>query len=89
MDNRPVAVVLRPDSYTFEWRDDGKWKPVGEKPFLEQKWGDGVEAALDGRETRILFDSTGFAETARLRLRRGGEEAGVAVTDGGRVRVEP
>jgi general secretion pathway protein H len=89
MDNRPVALVLRPGGYTFEWRANGQWQAVGEKPFLEQSWSEGVEAALDGGETRITFDSTGFAETARLRLARDGEEVRVAVTDGGAIRVEP
>jgi general secretion pathway protein H len=89
VDNRPVAVVLRPGSYGFEWRQAGKWQPIGEKPFIEQKWGEGIEASLESGESRILFDSTGFAETTSLRLSRRGEEARVAVTGGGQVRVEP
>jgi general secretion pathway protein H len=89
MESRPVAVLLRPGSYAFEWRRGGRWEELGEKPFIEQSWSKGTEAALEGGETRIQFDSTGFAETARLRLVRGGDEVRVAVADGARVRVEP
>ena len=89
MDNRPVAVVLREGGYGFEWRSDGKWQPLARKPFVETQWGEGVEARLEGAERRITFDSTGFAESAKLRLARKGEEAGVEVTDGGRIRVWP
>jgi general secretion pathway protein H len=87
MDNRPVALVLKDGGYGFEWRTGGEWRAVGEKPFIEQSWSEGTRASLDGGESRIMFDSTGFAEPARLRLVRGKEEAQVEVTDGGRVHV--
>ncbi len=87
MDNRPVALVLTEGGYGFEWRTGGEWKALGERPFIEQSWSEGTRASLDGGESRIVFDSTGFAEPARLRLVRGGEEAQVEVTDGGRVHV--
>ncbi|MEO7177218.1 MAG: GspH/FimT family pseudopilin [Allosphingosinicella sp.] len=87
MDNRPVALVLKDGGYGFEWRSGGEWRPVGEKPFIEQSWSQGTRASMEGGESRIVFDSTGFAEPARLRLERGKEEAQVEVTDGGRVHV--
>ena len=87
MDNRPVALVLKDDGYGFEWRIGGEWRAMGVKPFIEQSWGEGTQAAMTGGESRIVFDSTGFAEPARLRLVRGDEAAEVEVTDGGRVRV--
>ena len=87
MDNRPVALVLREGGYAFEWRKEGEWRPIGERPFIEQAWSDGTRAAIEGGESRIVFDSTGFAEPARLRLARRGEEVLVEVTDGGRVHV--
>jgi len=87
MDNRPVALVLGERGYGFEWRHEGEWKPLAQKPFLAQEWSEGTRAALDGGESRIVFDSTGFAEPARLRLVRGKDEAQVEVVDGGRVRV--
>jgi hypothetical protein len=34
-----------------------------------------------------VFDSTGFAEPARLRLVRGKDAAEIEVTDGGRIHV--
>jgi general secretion pathway protein H len=87
MDNRPVALVLREKGYGFEVRSDGEWRALAERPFVAQDWSQGTRTALDGGESRIVFDSTGFAEPARLRLARGKEEAEVEVTDGGRIRV--
>jgi general secretion pathway protein H len=87
MDNRPVALVLKEGGYGFERRAGGEWRAFGEKPFLEQSWSKGTRASMEGGESRIVFDSTGFAEPARLRLERGKEEAEVEVTDGGRVHV--
>ena len=86
-DNRPVALVLREGGYGFEWRTDGEWRAVAERPFVAQDWSEGTRASIDGGESRIVFDSTGFAEPARLRLVRGKEEAQVEVTNGGRIRV--
>ena len=87
MDNRPVALVLKESGYAFEWRTGGEWKAMGEKPFIEQSWSEGTRASMQGGESRIMFDSTGFAEPARLTLVRGKEEARIEVTDGGRVHV--
>ena len=87
MDNRPVALVLREGGYGFEWRSDGEWRTIAERPFVAQDWSEGTRASIDGGESRIVFDSTGFAEPARLRLARGKEEAQVEVVDGGRIRV--
>jgi general secretion pathway protein H len=89
MDNRPVALVIREQGYAFEWRREGEWRPVAVRPFVAQDWSEGTRAALDGGEARIVFDSTGFAEPAKLRLVRGKETAEVEVSDGGRVRVLP
>jgi general secretion pathway protein H len=87
MDNRPVALVLKDGGYGFEWRTGGEWKAISERPFIEQSWSEGTRASMEGGELRIMFDSTGFAEPARLRLVRGKEEARIEVTDGGRVHV--
>jgi general secretion pathway protein H len=87
MDNRPVAMVLEEDGYGFEWRAGGEWKTASERPFIAQSWSEGTRASIEGGEKRIVFDSTGFAEPARLRLVRGGEEARIEVTDGGRIHV--
>jgi general secretion pathway protein H len=87
MDNRPVALVLGDGGYRFELRSDGEWRALAERPFLAQDRSAGTRASMEGGESRIVFDSTGFADPARLRLERGGEEAEVEVTDGGRIRV--
>lgn len=87
MDNRPVALVLKDGGYGFEWRTAGEWKAVSERPFIEQSWSEGTRASMESGESRIVFDSTGFAEPARVRLVRGKDEAQVEVTDGGRIHV--
>jgi general secretion pathway protein H len=87
MDNRPVALVLKEGGYGFEWRTGGEWRAMGERPFIEQRWGEGIRASMQSGESRIVFDSTGFAEPARLRLVRGKESAEVEVSDGGRIHV--
>jgi general secretion pathway protein H len=87
MDNRPVALVLKEGGYGFEWRTQSEWRPMSEKPFIEQSWSEGTRASMEGGESRIMFDSTGFAEPARVRLVRGREEAQIEVTHGGRVHV--
>jgi general secretion pathway protein H len=89
MDNKPVALVLKEGGYGFEWRTGGEWRPVGRRPFVAQDWSEGTHASIEGGESRIVFDSTGFAEPARLRLERGKEVARIEVSDGGRVRVLP
>ena len=87
MDNRAVALVLTAGGYRFERRIQGEWRPVDRRPFAAQSWKTGTEALLDGPERRIVFDSTGYAESTRLRLRRAGEEALVELADGGRIHV--
>ena len=87
MDNRAVALRVTPEGYAFEWRVEGEWQPLGQRPFGSYAWGEGVAAALEPEGERILFDSTGFAEPARLALTRDGESAAVEVADGGEIRV--
>ena len=87
MDNRAVALRLTPAGYSFERAVKGAWQPIGERPFGPANWveGTGVAAAAD----RIVFDSTGFAEPLDVTLKRGGEQVGVSIGEGGEVRVRP
>jgi general secretion pathway protein H len=87
MDNRPVALRLGPAGYRFDKSVKGEWQPMAERPFGEARWveGTGVAAAAD----RIVFDSTGYADSLEITLKRGGEEVGVSVGEGGEVRVRP
>ena len=87
MDNRAVALRLTPAGYSFERAVRGAWQPIGERPFGPANWveGTGVAAAAD----RIVFDSTGFAEPLDVTLKRGGEQVGVSIGEGGEVRVRP
>jgi general secretion pathway protein H len=87
MDNRPVALLVGQGGYAFAGRSGGAWRPLEEKLFAEQSWSEGTRARIEGGEQRIVFDSTGFAEPARLNLVRGKEAAQVEVTGGGRVHV--
>jgi len=87
MDNRPVALRLTPAGYSFEQADKGAWQPMSERPFGPATWveGTGVASPAD----RIVFDSTGFAEPAEVTLKRGSEQVGVSVGEGGDIRVHP
>ena len=87
MDNRPVALRVTPEGYGFEWRVEGEWQPLGERPFGRHGWAEGVAAALEPEAERLVFDSTGFAEPARLSLSRGEETAAVEIADGGEIHV--
>jgi general secretion pathway protein H len=87
MDNRAVALRLTPTGYSFERSVNGGWQPIVERPFGEARWveGTGVAAVSD----RIVFDSTGFAEPLEVTLKRGSEEVGISIGEGGDVRVRP
>jgi general secretion pathway protein H len=87
MDNRAVALRLTPAGYSFERRTGEGWQTIIERPFGEARWveGTGIAAASD----RVVFDSTGFADPLELTLKRGTEEVGVTIGEGGDVRVRP
>jgi general secretion pathway protein H len=87
MDNRPVALRLTAAGYSFEWAVKGEWQPIAQRPFGPARWteGTGVSAAAN----RTVFDSTGYAEPLEVTLRRGGEQVGVSISEGGDIRVRP
>jgi hypothetical protein len=60
---------------------------MSEKPFLPQRWGEGVEAAVAGAGGRTLFDTTGLAEPLHVTLTRGRDQASVDIAAGGAIRV--
>lgn len=87
--NRTIAVRLDARGYGFRLRRAGAWEAVAEKPFADTLWQEGTVAAIRGPNRSIVFDPTGFAEPAQLRLARGGRSAIVEIADGGQVHVAP
>ena len=87
MDNRAIAIRLDADGYGFDWRRQGEWHPIEQKPFLAQAWNQGTAAQVDRGAARIVFDSTGFAEPLAFTLARGSEQVAVEFSDGGNVHV--
>ncbi len=81
----PVALRVTAAGHGLDHRRGGAWVPATERAFRDQAWGDGVVVASD--TPRIVFDSTGLAEPARVTLRRGAEQLAVAVGGDGSVRV--
>jgi general secretion pathway protein H len=87
MDNRPIAVRVDAAGYGFDWRVEGEWRPLEQRPFTAQAWSEGTVAAVEGDAARIVFDSTGFAEPLLVTLARDAERVAVEVADGGEVHV--
>lgn len=86
-DNRTIALRLDESGYAFLSRRGGAWEPIGATPLASERWQEGTVAAMEGQGRSIIFDSTGFAEPARVRLGRGGESAVIEIDDGGHVHV--
>jgi general secretion pathway protein H len=87
MDNRPIGLRISSRGYAFEWRQNGRWQRMTQKPFLPQAWGEDVQATVDAADDRLVFDTTGLADPLRLGLARGREHVSVEIADGGTVRV--
>jgi general secretion pathway protein H len=86
MDNRSIAIRVDQTGYAFDLRQSGQWRQIDVPPFGPRKWNEGtqVEAGTD----RIQFDSTGFAEPARLVLARGRNRVAVEISSGGDIHVQ-
>jgi general secretion pathway protein H len=87
MDNRPIAIRVDQAGYAFDWRQSGEWRQIEARPFAPHRWNEGTR--VEASEGRILFDSTGFAEPARLTLSRGRDRVSVEISKGGDVHVRP
>lgn len=86
-DNRMIAIRLDARGYVFEARHSGEWQAIEDKPLAGALWQEGTVAAMEGQSRSIVFDSTGFAEPARIRLARPGHSAVVEIGTGGEVHV--
>ena len=85
---KPVSVWVSPGGYGFDERSGGQWHPVAEKPLRVAQWGRDVRPALAVERQRVVFDTTGLADSALdVRLVRGDESEIVRIGLDGSVRV--
>ncbi|HEY1145451.1 MAG TPA: GspH/FimT family pseudopilin [Allosphingosinicella sp.] len=82
-----MAIRVTRVGYGFDRREQGAWRPLAAKPFVDTAWGEGAEAATGAGVMRIVFDSTGIVEPARVTLVRGSEHAVVAFDQDGGIDV--
>ncbi|MFZ4687899.1 MAG: GspH/FimT family pseudopilin [Polymorphobacter sp.] len=86
---RDVAVRIDAGGYGFAERGNTGWRPIAAKALAPRRWGDGVAAtpAVEGGAA-LVFDTTGLATPAQVRLQRDGAQALVTVDSGGAVRID-
>jgi len=86
--SRSVGIDVGPAAYAFQRRRGAEWQALAERPFRQEAWKKGTAVAFNGRGAgRIVFDSTGLAEPARLTLVRGKRQVTVDVAADGRIDV--
>lgn len=83
MTNRPVALRADAAGYGFESFDGAVWTPLT-GVLAPMAWGEG--AAIAGA-ARAVFDPTGGADAASVRLEREGRSVTVAVDGAGEVTI--
>ncbi len=83
LESRPVALQIGRTGYEVARRVGGVWRTE-----VRHDWAERTVPDVSGRsEASIRFDSTGFAEPARVTLRRGGDRAAVDIAGDGGVHV--
>ncbi|WP_271166442.1 GspH/FimT family pseudopilin [Brevundimonas intermedia] len=82
--NRPVAAEADASGYGFASFDGATWTPLT-GVFVARTWGEGVTAPAD--PIRIVFDPTGIADPAQVRLTRDNQSRTVAVDGAGEVLI--
>ncbi|OGN46949.1 MAG: type II secretion system protein GspH [Caulobacterales bacterium RIFCSPHIGHO2_12_FULL_68_13] len=82
--NRPVAADADTAGYGFSSFDGAVWTPLN-GVFIARTWGEGVAAPAD--PVRIVFDPTGVADPARVRLTRDNQSRTVTVDGAGEVSI--
>jgi general secretion pathway protein H len=79
-----VAVEADSSGYRFAQFDGTAWTPLN-GVFIARTWGEGVAAPAD--PVRIVFDPTGVADPARVRLTRDNQSRTVTVDGAGEVSI--
>lgn len=87
MDGRPIAIRVTSAGYGFDRREAREWKPVGQEPFADRAWGEGVQAGVGQDAERVVFDSTGASEPMKLTLFRDDEQVRIEIGADGKARV--
>lgn len=83
MTNRPVALRADAAGYGFEGFDGAVWTPlIG--VLAPKAWGEGTAVAAPAR---AVFDPTGGADAASVRLEREGQAVTVAIDGAGEVTI--
>lgn len=90
IEGRSVSIWVAGGGYGFDRHAAGGWQAIADTPLRAATWQRGVRAnvtSADGRD-RVIFDSTGFANTPLdLELKRGDDRAHVRIGSDGSVRV--
>jgi len=85
----PMGLWVSASGYGFQRREDGRWVPLEDKPFVTANWKGGTRALVgkDGRQ-QISFDGTGLpTDPLTVTLAREGERVSVTVDMAGKVMV--
>jgi len=83
LESRPVALQIGRGGYEVARRVGGVWRTEARYGWAERT----VPDVAGQSEASIRFDSTGFAEPARVTLRRGDDRAAVDISGDGGVHV--
>ena len=85
----PMGLWVSASGYGFQRREEGRWVPLEDKPFVTTNWKGGTRALVgkDGRQ-QIGFDGTGLpTDPLTVTLAREGERVSVTVDMAGKVMV--
>jgi general secretion pathway protein H len=82
LESRAMAVRIGRGGYDVARRREGAWQVQAQYDWAERTVPD-----LAGDGTSVRFDSTGFAEPARVVLRRGRDQAVIDIEGDGTVHV--
>lgn len=84
LESRPVALQIGRGGYEVARRESGIWRTEAHYDWAERTVPD---VGNGGSEASLRFDSTGFAEPARVLLRRGDERVAIDIAGDGGVHV--
>jgi general secretion pathway protein H len=84
MTNRPVAVEADGSGYRFAQFDGATWTPLN-GVFTPRTWAEGVAASAG--PVRIVFDPTGIADPAQVRLSRDEQVRTISIDGAGEVSI--